>query len=172
MLLCSHPLTLLAMFNHFELLAFTVSTGVCRLLGFYRLVDTICYSEHWYLWHILTQYQTLWCRSWPNAIVHSPALTFKYSKVIIVQAWAMKGGDWLLNENIETLIYSAWMNATERKEVCHHFEQCFSFDVATDWVLLLADQSQWHEKSFLSYYLLNLTKTKFKADWLNFEFKY
>ena len=117
MLLCSHPLTLLAMFNHFELLAFTVSTGVCRLLGFYRLVDTICYSEHWYLWHILTQYQTLWCRSWPNAIVHSPALTFKYSKVIIVQAWAMKGGDWLLNENIGTLIYSAWMNATERKEV-------------------------------------------------------
>ena len=43
--------------------------------------------------------------------------TFKYSTVIIVQAWAMKGGDWLLNENTETLMYSAWMNATEIKEV-------------------------------------------------------
>ena len=38
----------------------------------------------------------------------------------------------MLNENIETLIYSALMNATERKELCHQLDEDFSFDVVSD----------------------------------------
>ena len=45
MYLFSHPLALLAMFNHCGMLALIVSAAVCRLRGFCRLVDTICYSN-------------------------------------------------------------------------------------------------------------------------------
>ena len=117
MYLCTHPLALLAMFHQFELLAFIVSAAVCRLLGFCRLVDTICYSEHWYLWLWGAGVDPMHLCTCAVARLDFAASTFKYSTSIILQAWAMKGCDWLLNENIETLMYSAWMNATERKEV-------------------------------------------------------
>ena len=70
MYLCTHPLALLAMFHQFELLAFIVSAAVCRLLGFCRLVDTICYSE------LMTyDFEVQELTQCTCALVQSPALT-------------------------------------------------------------------------------------------------